>query len=262
MKIKTNLCQCLFTKKKDDKSKNFIHIYMLLSHLLLSHAIHTYLIEYPKSKLFYQMIMYQRFIIDKSIYTCGIIYFFKIESLFYSNFALRIAVMLSYGFSMDGDMVVTSTDFRTIQIWNVQSGRGIRNFRRYSDFIDFTKFSSFDGIIKLCDVNTINMIESIQFSPDGQMIFWNVKTGERIKEIKMDDVISSRFSPDGQYIVSSSLYNIIRILDVESRKEVKQLEGHSDVINDVKYFPDDQTILSCSNDKTIRLWDIKLGNQK
>ncbi|ETO02179.1 hypothetical protein RFI_35259 [Reticulomyxa filosa] len=37
--------------------------------------------------------------------------------------------------------------------------------------------------------------------------------------------------------------NIIRICDVASRKEVKQLEGHSDSVNDVKYFPDGQTIL-------------------
>ncbi|ETO12517.1 WD repeat-containing protein [Reticulomyxa filosa] len=83
--------------------------------------------------------------------------------------------------------------------------------------------------------------------------FWSVKTSGRLKEIKIDDAILARFFPDN---------NIIRIWDVESGKELKQLEGDSDVVNDVKYFPDGQIILSCSSDKTIRLWNVKSGNQK
>ncbi|MBO1061190.1 MAG: hypothetical protein HEQ14_09750 [Aphanizomenon flos-aquae CP01] len=41
---------------------------------------------------------------------------------------------------------------------------------------------------------------------------------------------------------------------------LKTLTGHSDWVNSVAYSPDGQTLASGSDDKTIKLWDVKTGN--
>lgn len=56
------------------------------------------------------------------------------------------------------------------------------------------------------------------------------------------------------FIISRSIGNI---LVNKSTKFKCKLEGHTDKINAI--YLDDNTILSCSNDKTIRVWDIKSG---
>ncbi|ETO27679.1 hypothetical protein RFI_09451 [Reticulomyxa filosa] len=72
-----------------------------------------------------------------------------------------------------------------------------------------------------------------------------------------------KFSPDGSKIVSSSYDKTIRILDVESGKQIQILKGHSGWVLDSQFSPkNDNIILSCSKDKTIRIWDIKLGKEK
>ncbi|ETN98527.1 hypothetical protein RFI_38965, partial [Reticulomyxa filosa] len=44
-------------------------------------------------------------------------------------------------------------------------------------------------------------------------------------------------------------------------KASKVLQGHLDFVNCVKFSPDGSNIVSASNDTTIRVWDVKTGNQ-
>ena len=42
---------------------------------------------------------------------------------------------------------------------------------------------------------------------------------------------------------------------------VDTLVGHSDRVNDVFFNADGNTVVSSGNDKTIRLWDLKMGEE-
>ncbi|KAG2737873.1 hypothetical protein P692DRAFT_20545890 [Suillus brevipes Sb2] len=39
------------------------------------------------------------------------------------------------------------------------------------------------------------------------------------------------------------------------------LEGHGDTIRSMSYFPDGQRMISGSEDKTVRQWDMKTGKE-
>ncbi|ETO00193.1 WD repeat-containing protein [Reticulomyxa filosa] len=85
-------------------------------------------------------------------------------------------------------------------------------------------------------------------SGDKTIGLWNAKSGGMLKRIEdnSNPVTCAKFS---------------RLSDVESGKELKILKGHLNTVYDVKYFPDDQTIVSCLCDKTIRLWNVKSGDE-
>ncbi|ETO08836.1 hypothetical protein RFI_28551 [Reticulomyxa filosa] len=61
-----------------------------------------------------------------------------------------------------------------------------------------------------------------------------------------------KFSPDGTKILASADKQI-QILG----KRNYSLCGHSDIVNNAKFSSDGKMIVSCSNDHTIRLWDVK-----
>ena len=47
-----------------------------------------------------------------------------------------------------------------------------------------------------------------------------------------------------------------RIFDLEQPSEpIIKFEGHTGGIKQVMYSPDNKQLLSCSDDKTVRLWD-------
>ncbi|ETO08207.1 hypothetical protein RFI_29184 [Reticulomyxa filosa] len=62
-------------------------------------------------------------------------------------------------------------------------------------------------------------------------------------------------------IVSCSDDETVRLWDVESGREIRKLEGHSNYVNYAKFSPDGNKIVSCSKDKTVRLWDVSSGRQ-
>jgi WD40 repeat protein len=106
---------------------------------------------------------------------------------------------------------------------------------------------------------------SLAWRPDGAQIisaysntinFWNVATGQRIKQLSGGDA-PIVYSPDGQFIASRA-GNSVRIWNAETGA-YRVSEGHSSTVNTLAYSPDGQYIMSGSNDDTIRIWNAQSG---
>lgn len=65
-------------------------------------------------------------------------------------------------------------------------------------------------------------------------------------------------SPDGSTIAAAMSDNTIILYDLESRRKLNILEGHTSRVRDV-LFRDNNLLFSCSNDQSIAAWDVKTG---
>ena len=131
----------------------------------------------------------------------------------------------------------------------------------------------------------------------GQALqMWNVKTGEKVQSFSIN-VYSLALSPDGTCIAagceglgergnSDGSYNI-RVINLElakvhhyprlftpgpsGRGRIMRLngevlpspfEGHRNQVNSVAYSADGKQIASCSDDQTVRVWDVSTGTRR
>lgn len=90
---------------------------------------------------------------------------------------------------------------------------------------------------------------------------WNYSTGKFLKtytgHVNSKYCISSTFSiTNGKYVVGGSEDNCIYLWELQTRKIVQKLEGHSDTVVSVSCHPTENMIASgaLGNDKTVKIW--------
>jgi len=155
--------------------------------------------------------------------------------------------------------------FPPLQIWEIASGRIYKTFER---------FKGFRG----------NGFNSISFSNDGKyflaadwtsIYIFDAKTWNLTKTLTLESYnpplmapykwLVATFSPDNKYVLSGGPDGIVRLLDVETGREVKQFHGHKSGsmfggINSIEFSPDGKYAMTNSiQDGNVILWDIEKG---
>jgi len=192
-------------------------------------------------------------------------------------------------FSKNGKMIVSGGNDNTVVIWDVSTGKSIKNLFGHSNYVRTISFSpdgtklasgSKDGTIILWDVNwgTIiktlvsqnNGVYSLDFSPDGTKLasgdnnrikIWDLSSGTVIKTLNGNNsfILSLDFSPDGRYLVSGGYNNYIELWDLYSGMLVRTFEGHNSSVYCLSFSPDGTKLVSGGDDNKIKLWDFNSG---
>ncbi|KAH8431862.1 snoRNA-binding rRNA-processing protein DIP2 [Aspergillus melleus] len=154
-----------------------------------------------------------------------------------------------------------------------------------------------DGQLEVFDIASSTLLDtikahdgpvwSLQVHPDGKSLvsgsadktakFWNFqvvqedipgtkRTTPRLKLVHTrtlkvsDDILNIRFSPDARLLAVSLLDNTVKVFFVDSLKLFLNLYGHKLPVLSMDISYDSKLIVTCSADKTVRLWGLDFGD--
>ncbi len=161
--------------------------------------------------------------------------------------------ILSLAFSPDGKYVATASRDRTIKIWNLK-GQLISSIQAHE-----------------------KQINDLAYSPNGKLLatvgndrnleFWQISAKGKISPQPQqiintpDDLRTVEFSPNGQLVAVGGDDKKIRLFKIDRQNAVDAkakniLKGHKDVVSDLAFSDDGQTITSVSWDRTIKIWSV------
>jgi serine/threonine protein kinase len=195
-------------------------------------------------------------------------------------------------FSPDGKTLISAGADKSIKIWDLSTGRVIRDLQGHTSFVNALAVSpdgqiivsaSADKTIKIWEyatgqeVRTLtghgNFVNALTISTDGQTLasagadriirLWKLPSGKALKTLEGHTgfINALLFSSDGQMLISGGADKTIKLWDVTTGKETRNLTGHKGFINAVAIRSDGQILASASADKTIKIWDINTGKE-
>ncbi|XP_020578435.1 COMPASS-like H3K4 histone methylase component WDR5B [Phalaenopsis equestris] len=200
--------------------------------------------------------------------------------------------------SSDSHYVCSASDDRTLRIWDVRSPtfECVKVLRGHSSFVFCVNFNpqsnlivsgSFDQTIRLWDVKTGRCVREIEahdlpvtcvhFNRDGSLIvsgshdgtckIWDADKGTCLK-VLIDDkggpaVSFAKFSPNGKFILISTLDSTLKLSNYSVGKFLKVYTGHVNkvyCITSTFSVTSGKYIVSGSEDKFVYIWDLQGKN--
>jgi hypothetical protein len=124
-------------------------------------------------------------------------------------------------------------------------------------------------------------ITALAFAPDGkQFAAASSATGEahearlyeavspggvweraNVVNTHADVIHDLAFSPDGTILASCGYDRLIKLWDVEARKELRVLKDHSDSVYGIAFSPDGKLLASAAADRAVKVWDVATGRR-
>ncbi|RDW93222.1 rRNA-processing protein UTP21 [Aspergillus mulundensis] len=98
---------------------------------------------------------------------------------------------------------------------------------------------------------------------DGKVKFWDFQSGSLVQELDwypMTAITALRYSSTSDLVAFSCDDLSIRVVDMETRKIVRELWGCAGQINDFTFSSDGRWIIATSMDSVIRVWDLPTGH--
>lgn len=121
-----------------------------------------------------------------------------------------------------------------------------------------------DGHVSNINALMFDNSGKVIFSGDdaGKIMIWSIDTQKKLRELKNNGPVNAlAMSNDPRTVFVGGQEPIIKVINVANSQVQRTFVGHTDAINAIEVSPNQQYLLSGSNDKSARLWDLKSGKE-
>ena len=198
-------------------------------------------------------------------------------------------------FAIKDDILASASDDRTVNLWNVNTGKQIYSFFEPQEVCDLAintqqeviAAGGFDRKIISWKLDTKNLysmfsselygryshdniIYALTYSHNGQVLIsgsadktiriWNSATGQLKSTLNghTDSILTLAITSCDRYLITGSADKSIRVWDLTTVFATPEtLNGHLDWVTTIAITPDGKYLVSGSRDKTVKIWCLK-----
>lgn len=156
-----------------------------------------------------------------------------------------------FSLSRDGRFALTGDDQENNYLWDVKSGKLIREVGTPDPVRIWVVASAFSP-----DSSTLVWSRFRKQTP----VVWDVKSGKKLAVLKSSenghksDVIALAYSDDGQYIASGDMHGVVVVWSFKERSVVRRYKAHEGEVSQIVFIPGSREFATAGMDGAIYLW--------
>ncbi len=152
----------------------------------------------------------------------------------------------SLAFSPDGQTFLCGLSSGTVEIYDVERKRLRHSFQAHEAPVNRIAFNPSGRLVALA-------------SNDKTASVWDLKSGRRVRSFdpyrRPVQVVS--FALKGHFLMTGGGEMMLRLFDVRQGDQFRSLKGHEAMVWDLLPIDESELVLSCSADRSVRLWDLR-----
>jgi WD40 repeat protein len=164
----------------------------------------------------------------------------------------HVGAVNALAYSADGKWILSAGADKTLRLWDVASGKVVRNYAGCADVVTSAGFSA-DGKFVIAGSTDKNL----RIWPIGDPIDPKVAatTIAATTTILHPAIIQSvAFAPDGLRFATAGDDNLIRVWDRATGLELERFVGHTASVTKLAFSDDGEKLISGGNDPAPRIW--------
>lgn len=173
----------------------------------------------------------------------------------------------SVRFTPNGAYLISASRDKTLRVWDVKSGYAVRTIHGHSDWVktvcpsidsEYALSAGIDQTARISSISTgetklvlighEHVIESAEFAPRSAYKY--LASIEGLKK-----PVESSFSSSFEYAATASRDKTIKLWNTRG-EVIKTLSGHDNWVRQVAFHPGGKYLISVSDDKSMRCWDL------
>jgi WD40 repeat protein len=160
----------------------------------------------------------------------------------------HLAPISALRFNKSGKLLASGSSDNMIKIWD--SLFRVRNFEGHQGNINCLLFDNSSKYL-------------FSGSEDRTIIAWDVASGKPFRTITHGQSVNSlaMAGNDPRFLYVAGVGPKISVYNLANLQVTRTFDGHTDAINAIDISKNNQYLLSGSNDKTARIWDLKSGKE-
>ncbi|KAI0097930.1 WD40-repeat-containing domain protein [Nemania sp. FL0031] len=163
----------------------------------------------------------------------------------FASFKGHTGTVNSVVFSLDGRLIVSGSDDRSVRVWDAEMGTTQHTLRIEQHCILSVAFSSKGHIAA--------------GSNEGSITIWDSSSGRQLRTMHQDGHICALvFSPDGKYLAAGGFLGLrkLRLWDLDPQGSgYRDVANDSDQISSISFSADGKLLAWGGGDDKIRVWD-------
>lgn len=161
---------------------------------------------------------------------------------------VHTAAVRSVCFSRDSALLLTSSDDKTVKLWNVA------NRRFHGSLIGHTHW-----VYSATFCKNAELVASA--SEDKTVRIWDVETKASIITFQDFEVPISkvRFHPDGSCVAASGHDGCVKLWDLRSRRLLQHYDAHAGAVSCIDFHPGGDYLASTGEEEALKIWDLREG---